>query len=63
MFVNEEVWEIVLIISSCTDHEFSAALLILKFLMWNIYYYHDILADIDRQENYKRMVAYGFHSW
>ena len=63
MLVNEEVCEIVLIISSCTDYEFSAALLILKVLMWNVYYCHEMLADIDRQENYKRLVAYGFHSW
>ena len=59
MLVNEEVCEIVLIISSCTDYEFSAAILI---LMWNDYYYHEMLADIDRQENYKRLMAYGFHS-
>ena len=35
MFVNEEVCEIVLIINSCTDYEFSAAILIFKLLMWN----------------------------
>ena len=63
IFVNEEVCEIFLIISSCTDYEFSAAILIFKVLMWNVYYYHEMLADIDRQENYKRLVAYGFHSW
>ena len=61
-FVNEEVCEIFLIISSCSDYEFSAAILIFKVLMRNVYYYHVILADIDRQENYKRLVAYGFHS-
>ena len=63
MFVNEEVCEIFLIISSCTDYEFSAAILIFKVLMWNVYYYHEMLADIDREENYKWLVAYGFHSW
>ena len=63
MFVNEEVCEIVLIISSCTDYEFSAAILIFEVLMWNVYSYHEIPADIDRQENYKRLLAYGFHSW
>ena len=63
VFVNEEVCEIFLITSSCTDYEFSAAILIFKVLMWNVYYYHEILTDIDRQENYKRLVVYGFHSW
>ena len=63
MFVNEEVCEIALILSSCTDYEFSAAILIFKVLMWNVYYYYEMLADIDRQQNYKRLVAYGFHSW
>ena len=62
-FVNEEVCEIFLIISSCSDYEFSAAILIFKVLMWNVYYYHEILTDIDRQENYKRLVVYGFHYW
>ena len=33
MFVNEEVCEIVFTISSCTDYEFSAAILIFKVLM------------------------------
>ena len=33
MFVNEEVCEIVLIISSSTDYEFSAAIFIFKALM------------------------------
>ena len=60
MFVNEEVCEIAL---SCTDYEFSAAILIFKVLMWNVYYYYEMLADIGRQENYKKLVAYGFHSW
>ena len=63
MFLNEEVCEIVLIISSSTDYEFSAAIFIFKALMWSVYYYHEMLADIERQENYKRLVAYGFHSW
>ena len=63
MFVNEKVCEIVLIISSSTDYEFSAAIFIFKALMWSVYYYHEMLADIERQENYKRLVAYGFHSW
>ena len=63
MFVNEEVFEIAPIISSCSDYVFSSAILIFKVLMWNVYYYHEMLADIDRQENYKRLVAYGFHSW
>ena len=63
MLVNEEVCKIVLIISSCTDYEFSAAILIFKVLTWNVYYYHEMLADIDIQKNYKRLVVYGFHSW
>ena len=63
MFVNEEVCEIVLIVSSGTDYEFSAAIFIFKTLMWSVYYYHEVLADIERQENYKRLMAYGFHSW
>ena len=63
MFLNEEVCEIVLIISSSTDYEFSAAIYIFKALIWSVYYYHEMLADIERQENYKRLVAYGFHSW
>ena len=63
MFVNEEVCEIVLIISSSTDYEFSAAIFIFKVLMWSVYYYHETLALIDRQEKYKRLVAYGFHFW
>ena len=33
MIVNEEVWEIVLIISNGTDYEFSAAIFIFKVLM------------------------------
>ena len=56
MFVNEDVCEIVLIISSCTDYEFSAAILIFKVLKWNVYYYHEVLVDIDRPENSKRLV-------
>ena len=63
MIVNEEVWEIVLIISNGTDYEFSAAIFIFKVLMWSVYYYHAMLAHIDWQDNYKRLVAYGFHSW
>ena len=63
MFVNEEVCEIILIISSSTDYEFSTAFFIFKALMWSVYYYHKMLADIGREENYKRLVAYGFHSW
>ena len=55
--------ELLLLQSSYTDYEFSAAILIFNVLMWNVYYYHEILADTDRQENYKRLVAYGFHSW
>ena len=63
MFVNEDVCEIVFTISSSTDYEFSAAMYIFKALMWCVYYNHEILADIDRREKYKRLVAYGFHSW
>ena len=63
MFVIEEVCEIALIISSYTDYDFSAAVLIFKVLMWNVYYYHEMLADIDRQKNHKRLVSYCFHSW
>ena len=63
MFLNEEVCEIVLIISSSTDCKFSAAFFIFMALMWNVYYYHEMLVDIGREENYKRLVAYGFHSW
>ena len=59
MFVNEEVCEIVFTISDST--EFPAAIFIFKALMWSVYYYHDMLADIERQENYKRLVAYGFY--
>ena len=62
MFVKEEVCKIVLIISSSTEYDFSAAILIFKVLMRNVYYYHEMLADLDRQENYKRLVADGFHS-
>ena len=54
--------EIVLIISSSTDYKFSAAFFIFMALMWNVYYYHEMLVDIGREENYKRLVAYGFHS-
>ena len=36
MFVNEEVCEIALIISSSTDYDFSAAILIFKVLMRNV---------------------------
>ena len=57
MFVNEEVCEIVLIISSSTDYEFSAAIFIFKALMWSVYYYHEMFVDIERQENYKRLMA------
>ena len=41
MFVNEEVCEIVLTVSSCTDYVFSAAVLIFKVLIWmfTIIYY------------------------
>ena len=41
MFVNEEVYEIVLTVSSCTDYVFSAAVLIFKVLIWmfTIIYY------------------------
>ena len=49
MFVNEEVCEIALIISSNTDYEFSAAFFIFKALMWSVYYYHKMPADIDRE--------------
>ena len=63
MFINKEVCEVVLVVSSSTDYEFSAAIFIFKALMWSVYYYHEILADTERQENYKRLVAYGFHSW
>ena len=63
MFVNEVVCEIVLTISSSTDYEFSTAMYIFKALMWCVYYNHEILADIHRWEKYKRLVAYGFHSW
>ena len=62
MFVNEEMCEIVLIISSSTDYEFSTAFFIFKALVWKIYYDHKMLVDIGREENYKRLVAYGFHS-
>ena len=63
MFVNEEVCEIVLIKSSSSDYEFYAAILIFKALVWSVYYYHEMLGDIDRQENYKRLAVYGFYSW
>ena len=63
MFVNEEVCEIVFITSSSTDYEFSEAIFIFKPLMWSVHYYHAMLADIDRQASYKRLVAWGFHSW
>ena len=46
-----------------TDYKFSAAFFIFMVLMWNVYYYHEMLVDIGREENYKRLVAYGFHSW
>ena len=62
MFLNEEVCEIVFIISSSTDYEFSATFFIFKALMLSVYYYHEMLADVERQENYKRLVAYVFHS-
>ena len=63
MFVNEEECEIVLISSSSTGYEFCAAIFIFKALMWSVYYYHEMLADLERQENYKRLVVYGFQSW
>ena len=63
MFMNEDVCEIVFIKSISTDDEFSVAIYIFKVLMWSVYYYHEMLADIDRREKYKRLVAYGFHSW
>ena len=62
MFVNKDVCEIVFIISSSTDYEFSAAMYIFKALMRSVYYYHKMLADIERRQKYKRLVAYGFHS-
>ena len=43
--------------------ELSAAVFIFKFLMWSAYCYHGMLVYIDRQENRKRLVEYGFHSW
>ena len=43
--------------------ELSAAIFIFKFLMWSVCCYHGMLVYIDRQENRKRLVAYGFHSW
>ena len=49
--------------SYSTDYEFCAAIFVFKALMWSVYCYHEMLPDIDRQENYKRLVAYGFHSW
>ena len=63
MFVNKDVCEIVLITCSSTDYQFSAAIYIFKALIWSVYYYHKMLADIDRREKCKRLVAYGFHSW
>ena len=50
---------------SCSaDYEFSAAIFVFKALMWTVYCYHDeMLVDIDKQENYKGLVVYGFHSW
>ena len=59
MFVNKEVCEIVLIISDCTGYEFFAAVFI--ELSRSVYYYHVIFAYIDRRENGKRLVEYGFN--
>ena len=63
MFVDKEVCEIVLIIINCTDYEFSTAIFIFKTLMWSVYYYQEMIADIDRQESYKRLMAYSFDPW
>ena len=62
-FVKEDVCEIVLIISTSTDYEFSTVIYIFKVLIWSVYYYHEMLADTDRREKYKRLVAYRFHAW
>ena len=51
MFVNEDVCEIVFIVSSSTDYEFSAAIYIFKASAWSVYYY-EMLADIDRRGKY-----------
>ena len=58
---DEDACEIVFIISSSTDYEFSAAIYIFKALMRSVYYYK-MFADIERRQKYKRLVAYGFHS-
>ena len=63
LFVEEDVCEIVLIINNSTDYEFSAAIYIFKTLMWSVYYYYEMLADIGRREKYKRLMAYSLHSW
>ena len=58
MFVNKEVCEIVVIISSSTGYEFSAAIFIFKVLMWGVYYYHEMLADVGKPEKYERLVVF-----
>ena len=63
MFVKVEVCEIVFILNSSTEYEFSAATFIFNDSIWSVYYYYEMLAYIDRQENGKRLVAYDFQSW
>ena len=59
MLVNKDMCEIVLITNS-TDYEFYAAIFLFKPSMWSVYCYHEMVADIDKQKNFKRLVAYGF---
>ena len=58
--MREIVFIISGIISGITNYEFFGANFIFKVLMWSVYYYHEMLVFIDKQENGKK--AYGTHS-
>ena len=69
LWIFENFYENVLDVSErrsvwkCSYYKYSAAFFIFMALMWKVYYYHEMLVDIGREENYKRLVAYGFHYW
>ena len=43
-------------------HMFLLKLWVMKVLIWSVFYYHGMIAHIDRRQNGKRVVASGFHS-
>ena len=58
MFVNDKCVKLFLICDS-TDYEFSATTFI---ALSRFYHFHGILDNVDRRENSKTLVVYGFHS-